>query len=1138
MTSPASIAPLPDPSADEVLPFGEFLSALRLRGVAIGIQEYQSVARLLRGWPGIERDALRDALAALLARDAKEVQTISAAFDEWFPRPAAEQVQPVRVRRRWWLGVVAAIAFFAAAAALGDAWYRRVAWPMNVPSPKPAIPGEKPAEPVEDAPIPTLPELPPAPRDDDTTLPLLLAAGLALLLGAIAAEVRTRRRRREWNEEYVAETVESSKGPARYTPVVTREQALIPPVWMEDVAAILGRGEDDSPGVHLDVDESLRQTLRHGLRPHLAFQPPPRNAFLLLLEDVHWQMRPWKPKIEAFLAGLQRQRVDHERWYFDGDPAVVWREGHPARVQLDDLFSTRGAASLLILSTGDALRGLGENEDARDVLKRWTFRSWLNPIANPSYWNEELSALPIRVWPFTRNGLHGMAWDLARMPQVADDDRSDIARDVTADDIERMKRLIALVPQPTVALADELRRRYAADIPEEVVLFLIADGAFHGERYQLPKEELAQLIATLRADAPSRELHIRRYLLEVLRDSEPEPGSVAHLRWQLDVAMQKLHVGESAETSHALTSLASGPLRHEVEGAIGAAPLERGTAAVLQRGVRKARAKLPDVIAPGARKPPRFALPGIVGLAVVAIVTFLAYSQFWYFFGKDRGDPVPHKFDAYALEVLPPQRAGDAARLRVVPRENAPPDFEVWRGDRRFRAAPFPASSRTFPVAQAEAGSFFQVRSLLPAGNLAVSDPVLVEAASLEQQVIAVIAEQLNVDPVTVTLDTDLRGDLSAGDAELNLIEKRIESDFETSLPALARQRVVRVRQLVERVRTPASRLVALTVNLIDENGAPIERDVTLESRIAAPLTFPSGRTIYVPPGEYTVRLESGPGTIRDSSIVVEDVEEVARTLTVDGAIPPGVLILDVQIRRTTGTQVWFVDATGKRTVWTSATSREVPPGKGLVGVTSDHYAPFQRDVVIRAGEITRVVVDPQLTYGVVFLESNVPIEKVSAIPGERESRRIRTGARSVWKIVAPGGKYEIDVRAGKVELKDTIVITNGTSAPHKLAAAAPPARERTSFKYFDGAYHNFQRKGDVFLDDWGKAVDTWTVIGRTTVSGASGIILVKKGGEVGRAGELQLFVPDEGSRTLYTKFRMSSNWKPIAEIGSPAARE
>jgi hypothetical protein len=59
-------------------------------------------------------------------------------------------------------------------------------------------------------------------------------------------------------------------------------------------------------------------------------------------------------------------------------------------------------------------------------------------------------------------------------------------------------------------------------------------------------------------------------------------------------------------------------------------------------------------------------------------------------------------------------------------------------------------------------------------------------------------------------------------------------------------------------------------------------------------------------------------------------------------------------------------------------------------------------------------------------------------------------------------------------------------------------------------------------------------MIGRTTVNGADGIILEKRGA-MGRAGPLQLFVPDEGSRTLYTKFRMTGNWTRIAEIETPA---
>ena len=167
-----------------------------------------------------------------------------------------------------------------------------------------------------------------------------------------------------------------------------------------------------------------------------------------------------------------------------------------------------------------------------------------------------------------------MAWDLAHTSLAVPNDLADAPRPVSEDDIERMKRLIALVPSPTLALADELRRRYAPDIPEEVVLFLAAEGTFRGERYSLPQEEAVRFLAAERTDAPSRERRIRHFLLEVLRDSEPAAGSVAHLRWQLDLAMQQMQVSAIGDGSYAepltlLGTLAEGPLRAEVTAAVG-----------------------------------------------------------------------------------------------------------------------------------------------------------------------------------------------------------------------------------------------------------------------------------------------------------------------------------------------------------------------------------------------------------------------------------------------------------------------------------------------------------------------------------------------------------------------------------------
>ncbi|HYI07930.1 MAG TPA: acyl carrier protein [Thermoanaerobaculia bacterium] len=1122
-------------SPNDALPFGEFLTALRARGVPVGVKEYESVARLLRAWSGIEREPLRDALAALLARDQKEVETIRHAFDEWFPAEPAE----VRVRSRRPVVIAVAVLLLVATAAIGEVWYRRVAWPTKAPrlaTPVQAVPQDDPLKDVaaEAAPLPPPPALPPPPRADDRVVPLLLAAGLALLLALVAAELRTRRRRRDWKESYLEETLESGTGPTRYTPVVSHEQPLVPEAWMDEVASILGRGPDDSPGTHLDVNESLRLTLRHGMRPHLAFEPPPRNAFLLLLEDVHWAMRPWRRKIDAFVAGLGRHRVDHERWYFDGDPALVWRNADEQPVPLAQLFATRGAASLLIVSTGEAARAVEENPTVQDTLRRWTFRSWLNPVANPAYWGKELDRLPVRVWPFTRDGLRGIAWDLARMPQVANEDVGDTARDVTADDVERMKRLIALVPRPTAALADELRRRYASDIPEEVVLFLIAEGAFRGEQYQLPAEELARLLATLRADAPSRELQIRKYLLEVLRDSEPERGSIAHLRWQLDVAMQRLHVARSGETETApaigaLTELAAGPLRHEVQGAVAQMP-EGGAVTVLQRRVRRAGEKLPATIASDAGRPPRFAFPGVVGLIVVAALTFLAWTQFAFYFGDKRGAEIPHVYDAYELRMLAPQRGGDAAILEVLPRRlGAPYVFELWRDQRSIASSVTEGLVFSLNVPQDQAGGFFQVRARLPQGNLAVSDAVWVPPATIEQRVIAIIADVLNVDSRTIPPEADLRRDLSADSRTLDEIAKKIEQQFGQTIP-LSTLRNVLVKDIIRLLRERNREFVRVYVDVWLGDQRTVATVVLRHERGQVFSVANMGEMIAVPPGFYTAEISIPGQPLTRQAVVIPSEYEYGLVLRID---PPatGTVVIKVPLRNVAPRDVVIELPSGKRTRW-DGKPLQLQPGTVRVIVKTDYFDDTVTGQIV-GGSTTELLVKPAAVSGVVLIETGDPGSQVTVAGKYRSLTRDPKVGRGIWKLVAAEGTYSITVTHAGLQRRDVVKVTNGVTTRHNLAVPeTPQPRERLKFWYYQSdtkVMHQITGNGVQWTDEFDGQQAVLTRKGRTTVEGANGIILVNSSG-------LEMFVPDEGAgESLYIR-DIKGSWRFWATIEQPAS--
>ncbi|HEU4889190.1 MAG TPA: M15 family metallopeptidase [Thermoanaerobaculia bacterium] len=864
-----------DPSLDPVLPFGDFVTSLRDRGVPVGTREYLAIAKLLSRWKGIQRETLRDAFSALLARKPEEVQAVAAAFDEWFPakeQPVpttrSEEMQRVTPNRAW-IVAVALMLLGVSAAAGYQAWDQlRIIWPTDPPRivKKTGNSGVDPPRVQQKDCVPA------PPRGHAASIPITASVLGALLVLNVAQIMRTRQRRREWQQRHTADKLASVPGPIRYQTVLLDETPPIPREWVDEVAGILGRmTAADRVSDQLDVEETLRRTLRAGSAVQFAFEPLPGSGTVLFLQDTSFAMRLWRPKVEFFIDTLLRQGVRMDRWYFDTNPAVVWRERRAQRTSLETLAESHGDASLLMIGGGEGLAG-ALSRDRLDVLQRWTYRAWLNPIRRREYWPKALADAPIRSWPMTRHGMRGAAWELARSPRVVPEEVGDIPRAVTADDIERVKRLIALAHSPTVALLHALRRRYAPDVPEEVVLFLADPAMFGGEEYRLPGDEVARLVAAERHDAPVREIAIRRHLIDALRLSEPAPGSLASERWKLDLAMQKVQLAIATNESGSapvddFRKLAERGMVKEVTEAIGSLDAQSGIAALLRRIVQRVVSTIPPVVpATTAAQPPGISWPGRAGLllALVAGAVLLWLTQP---LGEARGELVQHLEGAYRLSYGPPTTGAEAGTLRILlTNPNAPRQVTLYICQRNLDLVTLEEGVEArVRIDPALAGNFFQARaSQLPAGNLALSNSVWVPAYQapkptppsdeLTVRVIELIAGSLAIDPATITEDSNLVRDLKATELGLGRIEETLYDAFHAELPEFDDQTTVRT--IVAWLR-PSSVVPAITVHVNGPPGAEQERFSVVVRSDDGTITASTGMMINVPVGRSRIEGDS-----------------------------------------------------------------------------------------------------------------------------------------------------------------------------------------------------------------------------------------------------------------------------------------
>lgn len=770
------------------LPFSRLLDVLRTRGVSLGVREYIAYADLWQRLDGASAADLRRASAALLGTSAEDVRLVLDTFDELYgPPPAIPAPPPPPPPVSWWMHVrrrVASPTVLWAAGALAVMLAALGVWGatlMNAPLPSPPEARLTLPEPYRPAPPGTSidlgrdvppgppPDVPPPPRTVNwqLLLPALAVAAIATLIAfqrprASAAEKK--RRERAWRQARA-----SLPGPATFS-----LQPAAPVPWfdrrdLEDAATLLGRAFTTGLlSSRLDVRRTVHLTIAGGGLPTFVFEASAATGALLLLEDVGPEMEAWRAKTAAFVAALGRQGIRLDRWVFEGTPALVGREVTGERIALEELRRRSVSNGVLVISSGSGLTvdTPSPGPDWRDALASWTRRSWLNPVVSPAAWRPACAALPVNVWPFTGDGVLEAAADLAVDPDGRRGRRpaATAAHTVLADDVERLKRLVAVAGHPSLELVETLRRRFLPDTPEDTVLWVLRDAAHGSTReVRLPESEVQRLVAAERRENPERERAVRTLVLDLLASQPPPPGSVAALRWELAVATQRLALahldGHDAEAPlGSLRRLAESPIWDEVDESI------RGLAGASGRldvGRQAADGHLdaPHGLPAGAAAPSsplRWLTPRPLELAVAAVVAGVVIAGLQAA-GALTGAAIDHVQDAYRLEFTAAVADPASAGVLVVARGTLPAEAstaQLYRDGAPFGDAfDVPQGSVVErPVAVADAGHHFQVRATLPRGNLALSNTTWVAAPT------AAAAVSVNALPWAIARILDAQG--------------------------------------------------------------------------------------------------------------------------------------------------------------------------------------------------------------------------------------------------------------------------------------------------------------------------------------------------------------------------------------------
>lgn len=781
--------PVTETAPVPVLPFDGFLTLLRARGFAVGLHEHLALAGLLHRWPGTSSPEFGDAIAALVGRNEDEVASIRRLFDEHYtPPPAVARLPELRsegrfaLRSRAWV-LMALLA--TGVLAVGVLWWLNARPVIVLTNPPPDPVGTNPPVQITDVapidlPVPPVPQLPDPPRRLDRGVVTPVGVGLFLLALAGAWALKVRDERRRWLRRAWTTAADVLPGPFHFPFVLRDPVARLPRIDIEDAATILGRAlTSEAQARELDVRRSVQLTVRNGMLPSFVFRSRRLMPTILVVQDVAEDMRVWRDKVDLFLRDLQRQGVPLERYYFHADPRRVSDAPRGGMVHdLDRVLRRRPMAPLLIVSNGGGLAPLsaalsrpgragraggpggagrpGIDDEWVRTLRGRDRKTWLTPVSDARLWPTEFDLLPLRVWPMTRRGLAQAARDLAgvdvRPPErvlarILDEGR------VTLDGIERMQRLASLVPYPTTELLELLRRRFAPDVPDAVIVHLLQQsGRPAAPVLRMTDEEIREFAAAVRFETPKLEAQVRRVLLDILRESEPQPGSAAHLRWQIAVAAHQLALADLGEGSRAdaaavLESLGRGPLWEEARKVAGLMP----SAPALNRTASGAVIPVPVVRAGGAaddggvpigdpptNEPMPWTWPGLRELVPASALTLLLVSLGW-LGGAFPVRVVAHVEDAYRLSETPGRPpnapelvidvgpAGTRANGPAVLASTAPTRVDLYQDDTLYRSGlDISAGPATVRLAETDLGHHYRARATLSAGNLAVSDPVWV----------------------------------------------------------------------------------------------------------------------------------------------------------------------------------------------------------------------------------------------------------------------------------------------------------------------------------------------------------------------------------------------------------------------------
>jgi formylglycine-generating enzyme len=385
----------------------------------------------------------------------------------------------------------------------------------------------------------------------------LLKALTLLLLGFLMwAWVTWREKKRR---TLIAEVDRSSKAPYIWN---IKINDLLEPEAGDDFQLALNkmrrRSQDEM--VQLDMAATIKATVQRGGMPEIKYKQLTKPTEYLLLIDRQYTGNHRAQLFDSLYAAFKRADVLVDRYFFDGDMRLCYKEHSSDGVSLQVLQKLHGQSRLIVLSNGYQLLSsmTGQLAPWTTFLQHWRERSILTPTPTDEWGRrEEQLDTQFTVMPSSLQGLNYLIECLDSGEES---------------DIHAWKQQVADAPREQIyeedgGLISTLKKHYepamvhwiaaCAVYPTmhyDLTLYLgqeIMGGAVTTGQIaeltrlpwfiigEMPKDARIELLSYLEQQEPALLERLRWALHKLLTDNHPPKNSVAYDNYRMSAAMNE-----------------------------------------------------------------------------------------------------------------------------------------------------------------------------------------------------------------------------------------------------------------------------------------------------------------------------------------------------------------------------------------------------------------------------------------------------------------------------------------------------------------------------------------------------------------------------------------------------------------------